>query len=40
MLVMSKASLINMEELTEENDFELALAERPSIVNQGNIFLN
>lgn len=34
---MNKASLINIEELTEDNDFGLALAVRPSIVNQGNI---
>jgi len=34
-LVLSKKNLINMEELTEENDFGLALAERPSITNQG-----
>lgn len=26
-----------MEELTEDNDFGLALAERPSITNQGYI---
>lgn len=28
-----------MEELTEDNDFGLALAERPSITNQGNVLL-
>jgi len=28
-----------MEELTEDNDFGLALAERPSITNQGYILL-
>lgn len=27
--------MLDMEELTEENDFGLALAERPSIPNQG-----
>jgi len=37
---MSKTSLINMEELTEENDFGLALAERPTVVNQGNIIFD
>lgn len=29
--------MISMEELTEDNDFGLALAERPSITNQGDI---
>lgn len=29
-----------MDELTEDNDFGLALAERPSIVNQGKTFYN
>lgn len=28
-------NLLNMEELTEENNFGLALAERPSVINQG-----
>jgi len=32
---VSKKNIINMEELTEDNDFGLALAERPSIINQG-----
>jgi len=31
--------MINMEELTEDNDFGLALAERPSITNQGYTLL-
>jgi len=36
-LVVNKKNIINMEELTEDNDFGLALAERPSITNQGYI---
>ncbi|XP_026815896.1 nipped-B-like protein isoform X1 [Rhopalosiphum maidis] len=32
--VVNKKNMINMEELTEDNDFGLALAERPSITNQ------
>lgn len=35
-LVMNKTTnLLNMEELSEENNFGLALAERPSVINQG-----
>jgi len=37
---MTKTNLINMEELTEDNDFGLALAERPSTVIQGCIIIN
>jgi len=36
-LVINKSNpnIINMEALTEDNDFGLALAERPSVMNQG-----
>lgn len=34
-LVVNKASLINMEALTEENNFGMALSERQSTQNQG-----
>lgn len=34
-LVINKASLINMQTLTEENDFGLAFPEQPSITKQG-----
>lgn len=33
-LVVNKASLINMEALTEENNFGMALSERQSAQNQ------
>lgn len=39
-LVIAKSSLMNIEELTEDNDFGLALAERPSSINQGNILFS
>lgn len=37
--VLSKASLMNMGELSEENNFGLTFAERPSVINQGNIII-
>lgn len=33
-IVMNKANIINMQELTEDNDFGLALSVKP-IINQG-----
>lgn len=37
---MNKKHIMNKEELSEDNDFGLALAERQSIINQGIILIH